>query len=53
MEDSKDKKGGDKSEFSVEPAALPTQPADSYEGTEIGVNIKFEPSNLGEVNGIL
>jgi len=40
-------------EFKAEPAQVQAPPADSFKGTEVSVNIKFEPFTIGESRGIL
>eukprot|EP01016_Furgasonia_blochmanni_P052859 TRINITY_DN8472_c0_g1_i18.p1 TRINITY_DN8472_c0_g1~~TRINITY_DN8472_c0_g1_i18.p1 ORF type:complete len:437 (+),score=114.92 TRINITY_DN8472_c0_g1_i18:49-1311(+) len=40
-------------DFSTEPATITAPASDSYEGVEVGVNVKFEPSNLNDSRALL
>jgi len=40
-------------DFSLDLAEIKAPPADSFEGNELGVSIRFEPSSLAESRSIL
>ena len=39
--------------FSVDTPSINVPPADSLEGNEVSLNLRYEPSNLGESNAVL
>jgi len=40
-------------DFTVETPTFNAPPAESNDGTELGVNIRYEPSNLGDARALL
>ena len=40
-------------DFGVDTPTINVPPADSLEGNEVSLNLKYEPSNLGESTGII
>jgi len=53
QEKKKDKKQQELLDFSLESNTLQAPPAESYDGIEIQLNVKFEPSTLGESRAVL
>jgi hydrocephalus-inducing protein len=45
--------GGPATDFKAEPTSLNAAPADSYNGTELSVNVRFDPNSIGESSAIM